>query len=107
MENDEVNIEGVGKFVLRKPKSGPFNDSMIACTNDSGTLNQVKLIFDLLPKCIKEHPFKVKLEDGLRDLEIEEQELLISKVTSYIKLNKKGDLRKKPEQPSEQSMTQS
>ena len=92
MKEISVKIEG-GEVILIKPKAGTRNKAMEQAENKEG-FSKIKLMTNLLPKCIKTHPrgLNVQLAEKLDDLEVEDYDALIDGLQQ---LMTQGDVTKK------------
>ena len=96
----EVDVQGLGHFKIRRPKAGVMNDALIKAESETG-FKKVLFFTELLPACIIEHPFgTTKVKEALRNIEIEQQEVLIKSLSSLVEI-KDGDVEKKSEVQSE------
>jgi len=76
MEENTVELSQ-GKVVLRRPTAGARNKAMISAV-ENGTLNNVKMMVELLPLCIKEHPWKTQnVKHVLDSLDFAQYDLIV------------------------------
>ena len=88
-----IKIE-LGEVVIKKPTAGIRNAAALKAY-DNGSLNEIKFLIEMLPHCIKSHPFgQTPLRKALDDLEIEDYDKLVDEVKEFIGVNK-GDVVKK------------
>jgi len=95
-----IQIDGVGEFILQTPKAGPRNQA-IANADVDGKIKQSVLAFEMLPFCVKAHPWGNKypsVKQGLDDMDSDKYDLLLEVLGELI--NPKGDVVKKSEPSS-------
>ena len=85
MKSKEVNTS-VGKFVMRSPKAGERNRAFINAEGEGGKIKHSQVMVELLPKCIREHPFGIKtsLVSSLDNMECEDYDLLVKALGELI-----------------------
>jgi len=89
-----------GKFILARPKAGARNRALIAAETPQG-IKQTTLCMELLPVCIKTHPWGDKyksIREGLDDLEFKQYDQLLKVM---------GDLIVPPEDAEKKSVQSS
>ena len=99
MRETTVEVPGIGTFVLTSPKAGARNKAMAKAESPEG-IKQTILAIELLPACIKTHPFGTKyptLREALDDLELDQYDLLLKALASVI-LPPGAEVEKKSEQ---------
>ena len=90
-----------GEVVLSKPKAGVRNNAALA-SYQKGQVNEVKFMIELLPFCVKKHPWgTVPVKQALDSLEIEEYDKLVDALKEFMGVGQ-GDVKKKLEKPSAQ-----
>ena len=74
----EIEIEK-GKIVLREPLAGERNEAMANAVNpETGVQNNVRMMIELLPYCVKSHPFgTVPVKQALASLSISEYDKVV------------------------------
>jgi len=85
-----------GEIVLAKPKAKARNDALIKAEqmSNGGEPSKTVFITELLPHCIKSHPFgAVKVRQALDSLEIEDYDKLAKATGELVK--PKEDIEKK------------
>ena len=98
-----MNIElEKGTVSLRKPTAGQRNKALMEAETPEGIKNTV-LMVELLPYCVKSHPFgNTPVRAALDGLSIEEYDKLIEGLSALIK--PVGDAAKKLEKPLDSDM---
>jgi len=89
-----------GKFVLMRPKAGMRNKAIITAETPQG-IKQTVLVMELLPVCVKTHPWRDmyrSIREGLDDLEIAQYDVLLKAM---------GDLVQPPEDAEKKSVQSS
>jgi len=78
MKTKEVQTS-IGKFVVRTPKAGERNRAFAKAETKDGTIKHTEVMMELLPLCIREHPFgiKVSLAASLDSMECEDYDKLV------------------------------
>ena len=101
-EIEEIGIElKLGMVLLKKPLAGTRNKALIKAETAEGIKSMVFMV-ELLPNCIKTHPFgAVPIRDALDNLSIEDYDKLIDGLQKIIQ--PKGDVEKKSVKPLELS----
>lgn len=88
-----------GEVVLRKPKAGQRNKALAIAETPQGIKNTV-LMVELLPYCIKSHPFgTVPIRQALDSLECDEYDSLVLALEKLMTVGK--NVEKKSVKPSE------
>ena len=97
MTNETIVQISSGEVTIIKPKAGQRNKALIKAEEiGNGTASQTVFITELLPKCIKSHPFgTTPISQALDNLEISEYDK-ISKALGEL-LSPKEDIEKKSE----------
>lgn len=84
MEREKIVKVSKGDITLVKPNAGQRNDSAVNAMVD-GKFNEIKFMVNLVPACVKSHPFGVaKLKEGLNALEPEEYDKLIDAMKEWL-----------------------
>ena len=94
--NEKVVKLSVGEVIVKKPTAGIRNKAALSAYKD-GNFNEVLFIIEMLPYCIKSHPFgTTPLKTGLDNLSITEYDKLIDEIKNFMGATK-GDVAKKSE----------
>lgn len=87
MEDIKVQI-AAGEVILKKPKSKPFSVAMENAETSNGELKMTKFFNELLPHCIKTHPWgMIPVRDALGNLEIEDYLKLFNQLKNLINVS--------------------
>ncbi len=106
MSNEvEKDVPGVGKFVLIKAKAGPRNKALINTEGAQTDAQQIAFAFELLPHCIKSHPFEMRnlpggLKQALDEMEGDDYDVLLEGFKELYEKDPAGDAEKKSDQSS-------
>jgi len=74
-----------GIVELRKPLAGSRNAAILAAERADGTLSEYKFRFELLPYCIKSHPFGVRpIREVLNGLDTEDYDPIIQEMDKML-----------------------
>jgi len=94
MEKEKsVTIEQ-GEIVLQKPTAGIRNNAALKSFAD-GSLNEIKFLLEILPHCIKSHPFgQTPIRSALDSMSIEDYDKLVDVLKLFMGVSK-GDIIKK------------
>ena len=112
MKEKEIDVPEVGKFVLLRPKAGTRNKALVKAEGPDG-IKQTVMAIELLPSCIKNHPFDLKkypgvaagatvspLRQALDDMETYQYDLLLAGMGDLLD-PPKGGVQKKSEPSSD------
>ena len=96
MEEIRIKIKA-GEVVFKRPTAGVRNEAMVKSV-EKGDLNPIKMMVELLPKCIKSHPWGNRpINQCINSLDFAEYDLLIDGLKKIIKPEEKGEEIKKSE----------
>jgi len=100
---EEVKVDlAVGGLVLKKPKAGMRNKAMINADTGTG-INQMKFLVELMPYCVKAHPFGTQpVRDALDNLSFEDYDKLVDALGLLVNKPQESDVQGKSEAPSGQ-----
>jgi len=97
----EIKIENVGTFILKKPKAGERNQATLNSI-ENGQIVEIKFLMNLLPLCIKSHPYGiVDLKKSLDRLEIEEYDILLKELSLLLQGNNPEEQKKNIDKSSD------
>ena len=84
METEKAVKIKLGEIVLKKPTAGMRNSSALK-SYENGSLNEIKFMIELLPQCVKSHPFGTSpLRASLDNLSIEEYDKLVEVLKEFM-----------------------
>jgi len=85
---------------LEIPNAEVFKNALLNAEKEDGTISNTKLAIELLPYCIKSHPFgTIAVRQALDALDWEDYKKLLEALGDLLK--EMGETEKKSEKPSE------
>lgn len=100
---DEIEVEiSKGKVILKRPIAGARNKAL-SISMENGKLNEVKMMMELLPLCIKSHPFgTTPVRQSLDNLDFTEYDKIIDGLKTLMTPKIDEEQKKKSEESSKQ-----